>query len=50
MIGRNAFLRNVEIWIEDDNNSVSIGEKCRLTGYTHLAAIEGTEIRIAFLI
>lgn len=33
-----------EIWIEDDSNTVTIGEKTNLWGKIHLACIEGTSI------
>ena len=36
----------VYLQIEDDNNSIQIGEHTSLTGKTHLAAIEGTSIII----
>ena len=46
LIGKNCHLNNTEIWIEDDGNTVSIGDETSLCGKIHLACIEGTNIII----
>jgi acetyltransferase-like isoleucine patch superfamily enzyme len=45
-IGPNATVNCGNIFIEDDNNNVIIGEGTNICGSTHLACIEGTSIRI----
>lgn len=40
---RNVFI-NGELWIEDDNGQICFGNKNRIEGRTHIAAIEGTSI------
>lgn len=42
----NVLCHCLEIWIEDDNNSVTIGNNTKITGTTHLACIEGQSIEI----
>lgn len=37
---------NAEIWIENDGNTVSIGQRSNLCGQIHMACIEGTSISI----
>lgn len=46
VIGPWSYVTQTEICTEDGNNRVEIGEKTRILGKTHLAAIEGTAIRI----
>lgn len=41
-----AFMHSGEIVIEDDNNGIFVGQNTIISGKTHLAAIEGTKIRI----
>lgn len=46
VIGPWSYLTQTEICTEDRGNRVEIGAKTRILGKTHLAAIEGTAIRI----
>jgi acetyltransferase-like isoleucine patch superfamily enzyme len=46
VINERVYLNQAELWIEDDNNKISIGEHTSIYGKTHLAAIEGTSIKI----
>lgn len=45
-IGDRVFLKNAELWIEDDSNHIRIGDHTLIAGTTHLAAIKGTRIDI----
>lgn len=40
---RNVFLDG-ELWIEDDNGTISFGSRNRIEGRTHVAVIEGTSV------
>lgn len=44
--GERASCHKGEIWIEDDNNKVTVGDRTGLCGKIHLACIEGTRIQI----
>lgn len=46
IIAHGAVLNNAELWIEDDLNEISIGADSVISGRTHIAAIEGTAVRI----
>ncbi len=43
-IGESCYLKDVEFWIENDSNSIVIGNKVMFTGKTHLACTEGKRI------
>jgi acetyltransferase-like isoleucine patch superfamily enzyme len=45
-IEKSVFLNEAELCIEDDDNTITIGEHTTIAGRTHLAAIEGTSIII----
>lgn len=45
-IGNNSVLNCVEFFVENSKNEISIGSSTHLFGKTHLAAIEGTKIKI----
>lgn len=45
-IGAKTVCNQVSFRIEDSDNLIELGECCRLTGQTELAATEGTQIRI----
>jgi acetyltransferase-like isoleucine patch superfamily enzyme len=40
---RNSF-SNVEIWIEDNNNNIMFGNRNVISGKTHIALTEGTDV------
>lgn len=46
VIGPWSYVAHMEVCTEDDHNRVEIGERTRILGSTHLAALEGTTIRI----
>lgn len=46
VIGERCFLNNAEFYIEDSQNMISLGKHTSISGKTHLAAIEGTNIII----
>lgn len=37
---------DLNIWMEDSGNEITIGHNTRFTGYCHLACIEGTNINV----
>lgn len=45
-ISSGCVCKNVEFYLEDDNNEIIIAPDVQMTGNTHLAAIEGTKIEI----
>lgn len=45
-IGSWCHLAETELYLEDSGNRITIGDHTKILGKTHLAAIEGTEIRI----
>ena len=46
LIHENCMLDSVELHIEDDDNRIIIGESSQIYGPAHLAAIEGTVIKL----
>lgn len=46
ILGENVAALECEIHIEDNNNTVRIGSGTHISGKTHLACIEGTNIKI----
>ena len=42
----NCVLKNLSVWIEDDNNEIFIGKNTLICGDTKLSCIEGCKIRI----
>lgn len=45
-IGNSVLLNDCELYIEDDNGKIQIGDNTTIMGDTELAVIEGCEIRI----
>ena len=45
-LGKKVFMKNGDLWIEDDNGGITIGDKTTISGFTHLACIEGKSIAI----
>ena len=46
IVGENSVLNCVDFYLEDFENEITIGSSTHLFGKTHLAAIEGTKIKI----
>ncbi len=46
VFGEKTYANMADLCTEDDNNCITIGDKTSLCGKIHLAAIEGTAIRI----
>lgn len=46
IIEENCIINDLELWIEDNDNTILIGSCAKVNGYTHIACIEGCEVSI----